>query len=682
METYTNKHNTIYTIKDLSILDDMKFDIQTKQKRGKAEKRVYYNVACAFDIETSSWYENNEKRACMYIWQFGINGYCFIGRTWKEFKTLYKYLIDNFKEASFICYVHNLSFEYQWIKEHFKWSKVFEVDDRKPVQCITKDGFEFRCSYMLSGKRLEATAEDLFVYKVSKLHTLDYKLIRTSDTVLSNDELQYCINDIKVVMSFIQESIERDGGIINIPLTKTGYVRKKCKDACFGKGDDRKKYRNFMKRLTLTEELYDMCRRAFQGGYVHCNLLHSGQIRKRVASFDLTSSYPTVMIAYNLFPMSAPFKVKPKSKDEFMDYIKYYACMFDITFNNIKLKEKQFMPYISLSKCWYIENEKVDNGRILSASKLSTTITEQDWDVISAFYDWDQVRIGDMYVWERGYLPTQLVDTILKLYEDKTQLKGVEGQEVNYYMSKSDLNSTFGMAVMSLEKQASSIEEYNNSYTRFLYYPWGVWITAIARKNLFLGINEMGEDLIYSDTDSLKVMHYQDHMEWIDKYNNWIQNKLKVAMKYHGFNEDRVCPKNKEGKDCPLGVWDFEGISQQFKGLRAKAYLVKKDGKYKLTMSGVNSKSAIDYMLENGNPMDQFKDGLYIPAGRTGKLTHTYIDYEIKGIVEDYQGNKTKYNEKSCVHLDDADFTIDSDAEFKNFIILCQTGLIKKTLIK
>lgn len=682
MEPYTNKHNTIYTIKDLSILDDMKFDIQTKQKRGKAEKRVYYNVACAFDIETSSWYENSEKRACMYIWQFGINGYCFIGRTWKEFKTLYKYLIDNFKEASFICYVHNLSFEYQWIKEHFKWSKVFEVDDRKPVQCITKDGFEFRCSYMLSGKRLEATAEDLFVYKVSKLHTLDYKLIRTSDTVLSNDELQYCINDIKVVMSFIQESIERDGGIINIPLTKTGYVRKKCKEACFGKGDDRKKYRNFMKRLTLTEELYDMCRRAFQGGYVHCNLLHSGQIRKRVASFDLTSSYPTVMIAYNLFPMSAPFKVKPKSKDEFMDYIKYYACMFDITFNNIKLKEKQFMPYISLSKCWYIENEKVDNGRILSASKLSTTITEQDWDVISAFYDWDQVSIGDMYVWERGYLPTQLVDTILKLYEDKTQLKGVEGQEVNYYMSKSDLNSTFGMAVMSLEKQASSIEEYNNSYTRFLYYPWGVWITAIARKNLFLGINEMGEDLIYSDTDSLKVMHYQDHMEWIDKYNNWIQNKLKVAMKYHGFDENRVCPKNKEGKDCPLGVWDFEGISQQFKGLRAKAYLVKKDGKYKLTMSGVNSKAAIDYMLENGNPMDQFKDGLYIPAGRTGKLTHTYIDYEIKGIVEDYQGNKTKYNEKSCVHLDDADFTIDSDAEFKNFIILCQTGLIKKTLIK
>lgn len=682
METYTNKHNTIYTIKDLSILDDMKFDIQTKQKRGKAEKRVYYNVACAFDIETSSWYENNEKRACMYIWQFGINGYCFIGRTWKEFKTLYKYLIDNFKEASFICYVHNLSFEYQWMKEHFKWSKVFEVDDRKPVQCITKDGFEFRCSYMLSGKRLEATAEDLFVYKVSKLHTLDYKLIRTSDTILSNDELQYCINDIKVVMSFIQESIERDGGIINIPLTKTGYVRKKCKDACFGKGDDRKKYRNFMKRLTLTEELYDMCRRAFQGGYVHCNLLHSGQIRKRVASFDLTSSYPTVMIAYNLFPMSAPFKVKPKSKDEFMDYIKYYACMFDITFNNIKLKEKQFMPYISLSKCWYIENEKVDNGRILSASKLSTTITEQDWDVISAFYDWDQVSIGEMYVWERGYLPTQLVDTILKLYEDKTQLKGVEGQEVNYYMSKSDLNSTFGMAVMSLEKQASSIEEYNNSYTRFLYYPWGVWITAIARKNLFLGINEMGEDLIYSDTDSLKVMHYQDHMEWIDKYNNWIQNKLKVAMKYHGFNEDRVCPKNKEGKDCPLGVWDFEGISQQFKGLRAKAYLVKKDGKYKLTMSGVNSKAAIDYMLENGNPMDQFKDGLYIPAGRTGKLTHTYIDYEIKGIVEDYQGNKTKYNEKSCVHLDDADFTIDSDAEFKNFIILCQTGLLKKTIEK
>ena len=74
---------TIYSVKDLDKLLD--FDITTHKKRKGA---TYIDVPFSFDIETSSFYQNNEKRATMYMWGLGINGKVIIGRTWEEWLTL------------------------------------------------------------------------------------------------------------------------------------------------------------------------------------------------------------------------------------------------------------------------------------------------------------------------------------------------------------------------------------------------------------------------------------------------------------------------------------------------------------------------------------------------------------------------------------------------------------------
>lgn len=218
----------------------------------KTNKKIeLFNIPAGYDIETSSFYINDVKYATMYEWTFGygvmnndvLTTYVTYGRTWEEFERLLNFtamLLDlNPQNRRLVVYVHNLPYEWQWIRKRFKWDKVFLLDDRKPVYAITSNGIEFRCSLKLSGKSLANTAKDLTKYKVTKaVGDLDYNLIRLSQTPLTEKELGYCERDVLVMLSYIQEKIEADGDISRIPLTKTGYVRRYCKKACFRKMEE------------------------------------------------------------------------------------------------------------------------------------------------------------------------------------------------------------------------------------------------------------------------------------------------------------------------------------------------------------------------------------------------------------------------------------------------------------
>ena len=201
-----------------------------------------YNIPCAFDIETTSFFQTFgkdeiEPLACMYIWQFGINGEIFVGRTWEEFLKFINeltVLLSLDKHKTLIVYVHNLAFEFQFIRKYFEWEKVFCLHERKPVYAQTKSGILFKCSYILSGYSLETLGKNLTKYKVEKMSgDLDYRIMRNSKTLLTEKEMQYCVNDVKVVMAYIQECIEDEKYITRIPMTKTGYVRRECKKAVF-----------------------------------------------------------------------------------------------------------------------------------------------------------------------------------------------------------------------------------------------------------------------------------------------------------------------------------------------------------------------------------------------------------------------------------------------------------------
>lgn len=251
-------------------------------------KRVsYYNVPAAFDIETSSFYIDGEKKACMYVWQFGILNWVTYGRTWEEFDQFMSVLstvlgLDS--DLRLVVYIHNFAYEFQWMRKRIHWDKLFFLDKRKPVYGIS-GGFEYRCSLKLSGKSLAKVGQDLQKYHIEKrVGDLDYARIRTYKTPLTEEEWGYCEADIRVLLAYIQEKIESDGDITQIPLTNTGYVRNYCRKACFKRW---KRYKGLMSELILTPEEYSQLKQVFAGGFTHANANYSRRVVKHVGSFRL-----------------------------------------------------------------------------------------------------------------------------------------------------------------------------------------------------------------------------------------------------------------------------------------------------------------------------------------------------------------------------------------------------------
>lgn len=677
----------------------------------KGRKELISNVASVFDIEATSFYDNDEKRATMYAWVFGLNGRCIRGRTWSEFLDTIELLrreYDLSPNKRLIIYVHNLAYEFQWLHKYFKWEKVFAVDKRKPVYAITSEGIEFRCSYLLSGYSLEVLGYNLTKYKVNKLiGNLDYDKLRHSLTPLTKEEWKYILNDGLVVMAHIQEEIERLGSIAELPITKTGYVRKLCREKCL-KGDNRFDYARTIRALTLTPDTYLQLKRTYMGGFTHANLNYVDRIIKDVHSFDFTSSYPAVMVAEK-YPMSKPFKIDLKDENDFYSRLDAYCCMFDCKFYNIR-STCNFENYISLSRCQEAEHFIVNNGRIVEADIISVSLTEKDFKIIAKMYEWDRIEITNFYCFYADYLPKDFIMTILELYRDKTELKGIEDKIVEYLVSKGMVNALYGMCVTDIckddiiytdgiwdSKNADTealINKYNKSGQRFLYYAWGVWVTAYARYNLFSGILEFGDDYIYSDTDSIKVRNIENHIEYIEKYNEEVTKKIHRCLDEYDIPHKWAKPKTIEGIEKPLGVWDYEGKYERFKTLGAKRYMTEgynKKGEIEIsiTIAGVSKKAGIEYLKytyeDNTKIFDAFTEDMTFPAhydrgdkdaNGSGKLCHTYLDQEMYGFIIDYMGVKWCYHELSGVHMENTEYTLSLEAEFRNMIMGVKAGHI------
>lgn len=671
----------------------------------------YLDLSLSFDTETTSTYiEPNgikEKFAFMYVWQFGVDGYYCYGRTWEEFIHLCKFIQSSLNlndKKRVIIYIHNLSFEFQFFRKYFDWLNVFATRSRNPIKALSSYGIEFRDSLILSGYKLANVAKNLTSHEIPKMvGDLDYSLVRTKDTMFSEKELGYMLNDVRILIAYIDEQREEYGDITKIPLTNTGRVRRYVRAECFKE----KSYQSKMKDETIKDENeYLILKQAFAGGFTHANPNHVGKKYHNVASFDFTSSYPTVMIAEK-YPCSRAIPQQWVSWERFNEINEKALQIFTVEFTGLQTKV-YFDNYISKNKCLDIKGEIENNGRIFSADYLKIIITSVDWDIIKQVYSWKSVKISNQLAYYKDYLPKPIVQSILHFYKKKTTLKHVKGKEAEYLHGKGMLNSCYGMAVTDIvhdeeiysgdqwsEQPADGqkeIDQYNKSYNRFLYYPWGVFVTAYARHNLWTGILEFKDDYIYSDTDSIKAKNYKKHIGYIEAYNHEITEKLEKCLDHYSIDKSELAPLDVDGIAHPLGLWDFEGVYKTFKTLGAKRYIVEnlpfktphsmaknKDDILEITIAGLPKDKGRDYLLKiSNNDMNKvfqnFTDKMKVPADDSGKMTAFYDDEEKTAIIKDYQGNYTKVTSLSSVHLSKASFEMSMSEKFIKLLEMLENG--------
>ena len=154
-----------------------------------------------------------------------------------------------------------------------------------------------------------------------------------------------------------------------------------------------------------------------------------------------------------------------------------------------------------------------DNGRVVSAKELTITLTDIDFNLILESYS-GTYEILESYCSLYKYLPKQLINFILEKYEMKTKLKNVEGQEVNYALSKNLFNSIYGMCVTNnirdevvfdnliwtpkhLNNTEILLKLQEEKSKGFLSFAFGVWVTAFARRNLIENIIKLDDFVIY-----------------------------------------------------------------------------------------------------------------------------------------------------------------------------------------
>lgn len=605
---------------DYSIIGSAPVQKRRRGNQGRRDnKRKYKDLYCAFDIECSN--DPELQQAFMYIWQFQIEDYTIIGRTWAEWLNFCERASKQLKQDEYIMiYVHNLSYEFSFLKGiySFDQEEVFAIEPRKVLKCEMFGCMELRCSYLLTNMNLKTFTQKMGVKEKLSGDEFDYSVMRYPWTDLTERELEYCITDVESLVNALKVyfAIENDN-FYTIPLTSTGFVRRDVKAAM------RHFNRNDLHNMIADYDIFCILREAFRGGNTHANRYYSGQILENVTSYDRVSSYPDVQIN-ELFPMSPWIHEDDVTVERACRKIfkQKRACLMRVSFFNIRLhRYGDGCPYIPKHKCRNLGSHYNDNGRILWAQHLEISLTDIDFKIILQHYDFDHAEIYDFYHCRYGRLPKPMRDVISKYYQDKTELKNVAGQELFYMMSKAKLNSIYGMSVQSPVKQnidyiddifeiagedeRELLEKSNKK--AFMCYAWGVWTTALAREHLQRAIDMTGDCFVYCDTDSVKFI--DDGSISFDKYN---KSRKQDSIKNGGVATDR------NGKEYYLGLYDNEGTYKQFITLGAKKYAyVDQDDKLHITVAGAGKKKGAAELARKGG-IKAFKEGFtFIDAGGT-----------------------------------------------------------------
>lgn len=578
----------IYT--DVSAFCHDIFSLKNKRKFILDKHKKYIRAGIGFDIETT----RSEDKAFMYVWQVSYNDHQCYGRTWFGFRIFMEKLDQHLGifNARAIIWVANLGHEFAFIGRRFHWDKVFARESHQPIIACT-GRIEFREALTISGQGGLKNLSKNYTTTQKAVGDLDYSKLRNQWTPLSDEEIGYIINDVKILSEWGNWIFEEfTDHKIPIPLTRTGIPRGAIKKEAYATGHYND-IRDAVHSMFPDRETYNLIMKfLFRGGYTHANAWWVCVVGVHVIGADFTSSYPAVMIRGCYYPKSEfiPIILETDGKHITDKRMENHCVWFIAEFRGI---EKITMHTVeSEHKLMKYKNGRFDNGRLISADIITVSLTEIDYQIYCMFYDWTSIRIIEAHSAVRGQLPEYVLKPLKEAYKTKARIKkeckkrGILPDTIpEYRNAKATINSYYGVMVQRLnftEWEYDEItgqwnpKESNKTYKQMIRNVilspyWGIYVTAHARYNILSVIAEMdaadetiSDNVLYSDTDSLYFEDTPRNRKIIEAYNE----------KCRLINAD-LSP---EFADLGLFEWidtdaDGQPVQYRFKTLGAKRYI-------------------------------------------------------------------------------------------------------------
>ena len=377
--------------------------------------------------------------------------------------------------------------------------------------------------------------------KLCEVYQLKNAKIDAGDETYNSESFEdFCKNEINVDylihdLLSVAELVDRN---YYKKKTASGNAWNNMKDEICTNLGLRKKSDNAIKTIIEfwgDNRLNDYCLPGYSGGFCYANPKRAGEIITNVLHLDINSSYPNAMANLEL-----PLTHYTSKQIETDRYLIYVSAEFN-------LKENSF-PIIK-SRQYQNEYLKYYKGDIL--------FTDIEWERVQKNYNIYKLKIIEVMNFPKT--DKILRSFVLKNYEMKQNSTGFLREK-----AKLNLNSAYGKlaehhdgqlyqayindyGIVSFKLSENTINLITTEKSRNVI--WAMFITSFAREKLYRCIDVLGDNFIYTDTDSIFTDLKEEEV---------IKRFTEIGEEVHDKN---------------LGAWAIEGHSPLFKTLRAKCYL-------------------------------------------------------------------------------------------------------------
>ena len=371
------------------------------------------------------------------------------------------------------------------------------------------------------------------------LCTIGYLEFREIKTIAGDDWCKLVSGDTPIEKAWLfanfyyENILVRKGEVLaKAPLTTQQVIQEQIKSGAS------QEYKDLVKEMMpKTSRFYSkLMEKVYMGGFCDKNPNYYNEEgwpildirREKVGHVDFKTSYISRMLT-DYFPITR-FEKSKDPENDLVEAIKTKCCLIQVKLTNFNAIDT--VRFLAKKRAIFIYGEKVNScDKILHADEVTFMLTELDFELMTMFYSYDAMVIEELYTSTKGELPYEIRRVAHTHYFNKENLEKYSANQLWEKLLTEIIYGACCKKLYGLEDKA-----WHDIVEQAILSPyWGIWTTSHARYALLTMVKLLGNDFLYSDTDSIYFRNPYLHVQLIEKYNANVIAKNKLYVYEHRY---------------------------------------------------------------------------------------------------------------------------------------------------